>query len=95
MVICAAIKIRLHSSGKESVICGHRHGNCYYFLEDLNLKGAKDYSLIEEGFLISDGTFLNRKEALEHATTCGQLSKTTIWHKIDHEEDELYSEDLY
>ena len=41
------------------------------------------------------GEFFDRKEALEHALECGQLSATHRWYQKDHNIDELYSEDLY
>ena len=48
-----------------------------------------------EGFINHKGEFLNRKEAFAHATECGQLTQTTLWYKQDHNDIELYSEDLY
>ena len=41
------------------------------------------------------GEFLDRKEALNHALDCGQLSTTNRWYQEDHSINELYSEDLY
>ena len=94
MIICAAIKLKgLTNTTKlvDTVICGFRHGDC------LKVISQFDIDVIEsvQGFLKHDGTFLDRKEALAHALECGQLSVTTRWYHEDHNQDELYSEDLY
>lgn len=94
MVICAAIKFRFTETGRETVICGKRHGDVYSMLEDMGFKPKSGYVELEQGFMCTDG-FRNRKDALNHAIICGQLSRSTVWYKQDHGDDELYSEDLY
>lgn len=95
MIICAAIKIRFVDSQedvKELIICGLRHGNCYETIRSLDVT-HKQWT--EQGFINHKGEFLNRKDALQHALDCGQLSETHKYYQKDHNIDELYSEDLY
>lgn len=95
MIICAAIKIKFVNSNddvKELVVSGLRHGDCWEIIRHLDNKHTQ---WTEEGFIDNNGKFFNREEALEHATKYGQLTMTTRWHKLDHNERELYSEDLY
>lgn len=94
MIICAAIKLKgLTNTTKlvSTVICGLRHGDCLKTISQFDLDVVEE----EQGFIDHTGTFLNRKEALAHALACGQLSATTRWYHEDHNQDELYSEDLY
>lgn len=95
MIICAAIKIKYLDRNDEKqtvVICGHRHGDCYYTISKLDV-----FYVIEkiEGFIDNQGKFFDRQEAYVHARNCGQLSQSNIWYKEEHSECELYSEDLY
>lgn len=87
MILCAAIKY------KDTVIPCHRHCNGYEILHDFNIKA--DYNVIEEGFITTGGTFLNRGDAFVEAINCGQLSAVVRQYKQEHFESELYSEDLY
>ena len=94
MVVCAAIRITMKNiAGTQHVICGVRHADCLKTIAKLN----DNWKLCgrEDGFMTNFGEFLDRKEALRHASMCGQLSATTLEFKEEHEEDELYSEDLY
>lgn len=96
MILCAATKFHITATDKDVVIPCWRHGEAYKILRDLGF-GAKDgYKEIEQGFMTSEGVFLDRKLAYNHAVGCGQISQTTRWYKEDHEDVvELYSEDLY
>lgn len=87
MILCAAIKY------KDTIIPCHRHHNAYEILHDFNIKA--DYNVIEEGFITTIGTFLNRKDAFVDAINCGQLSAVTRQYKREKNESVLYSEDLY
>lgn len=94
MIICAAVKLDMGDLNNTSLIVpGRRHGDCWDVIRQLNdnWKGAAQI----EGFLDHNGKFYDRQHALAHATACGQLTKTTLWYKEDHEDTELYSEDLY
>ena len=94
MIICAAIKITMNNVAETStIICGHRHGDCFQTITMLNDNWK--FCKREEGFITNTGEFLDRKEALTHALDCGQLSTTNRWYQEDHNIDELYSEDLY
>ena len=96
MILCAAIKLRgdqYKPDGFVVVPCW-RHGVGYRILHDLT--GNASYKgNVEEGFIDHMNNFLDRKEALMHALSCGQLSASTKELKHDHGEEELYSEDLY
>ena len=95
MILCAAVDITFVNSNNEVnrlTVCGRRHGDCYRIIRQLDNKHTQ---WSEEGFITRDGVFLNRKDALKHASHCGQLSQSTLWCKEDHKENELYSEDLY
>ena len=50
---------------------------------------------IIQGFINHKGEFLNREEAFEHAKAIGQCNATQRYYWEDHNQDELYSEDLY
>lgn len=95
MIVCAAIKIKVTATNRETVICGHRHGDCFSTLADLGFRPHTGYQEICQGFLTTTGNFLDRHEAFQHAIDCGQLSAVTRQEKRDHHESELYSEDLY
>lgn len=94
MIVCAAVKVIMNNmAGTNEVICGHRHGDCHNIIRQLNSNWLKSQKI--EGFIDNNGEFLDRKEALEHAVKCGQLSQSNRWYKEDNNENELYSEDLY
>ena len=91
MIICAAIEIEIEDACL--VVCGRRHGDCYEIKSQLADKWK--HGKVTEGFINNKEEFLDRIEAWKHAVECGQLSKTTRWYKYDHNDRELYSEDLY
>lgn len=95
MIICAAIDITFVNSKDEVVnlvICGHRHSNCFKTIRQLDNKHTQ-WTI--QGFIDHTGKFLDRKEAFEHAKEIGQCNATQRWYWEDHNQDELYSEDLY
>ena len=91
MIICAAIEIEIEDACL--VVCGRRHGDCYAIKSQLADKWK--HGKVTEGFIDNKREFLDRIEAWTHAVKCGQLSETTRWYKYDHNDRELYSEDLY
>ena len=97
MIICAAIKLtkkaEMLNGNVDMIVCGHRHGNCFSVISELDLSWRKATKI--QGFINHKGAFLDRKEALAHALECGQLSETNRCYQQDHNIDELYSEDLY
>lgn len=95
MIICAAIKFEftnIYGDFIEAVVCGHRHSDCYKTFR-LMLPSHKSKEI--QGFINHKGEFLDRKEAFEHAKECGQCNETQRYYWEDHNQDELYSEDLY
>lgn len=95
MILCAAVDITFVNSNNEVnrlTVCGRRHGDCYKIIRQLDNKHTQ---WSEEGFITRDGVFLNRKDALKHASHYGQLSQSTLWYKEDNKIEELESEDLY
>lgn len=95
MIICAAIKIKFIDSKNETqelVICGHRHSDCFRVIHRLDNKHTESKV---QGFIDHKGRFLDRKEAFTHAKECGQCNATQRYYWEDHNQDELYSEDLY
>lgn len=95
MIICAAMRIQVEGLDHETIIPCVRHGDGFKIIKDLGYAPMAKYKVLEQGFVTNFGEFLNRKEALKHARICGQLSQSTLWYKEDHNDDELYSEDLY
>lgn len=94
MIICAAIKLTMNNAaGTELIIPGHRHGDCYQIINQLNSNWK--FATKVEGFITHENIFLDREEAYSHALLGGQISQSNYWYKLDHDEKELYSEDLY
>ena len=94
MIFCAAIKITFQRDGKtvSAVIPGYRHGDCWEVIAALGVPADRQEV---EGFMSSQGAFLDRYDAFDHALRCGQLSDTTRTVKAERGERQLYSEDLY
>jgi hypothetical protein len=57
-----------------------RHGDVMAMLGTIETEHGAKWALHdgEQGFLDDTGMFLTRKEALHHATICGQLKKPLI-----------------
>lgn len=95
MIVCAAVKVKhIDDTGKDLpdlVVCGHRHCNCFEVIHHLDL------NIIEriQGFINHKGEFLDRKEAFKHFKESGQSNSTQRYYWEDHNQNELYSEDLY
>ena len=95
MIICAAIKIQVEGLDHPTIIPCLRHRDGFKILKDLGYAPRTKYKEIAQGFIDHKGEFLNRDDAFSHAVSIGQLSVTDIWYKNDHNDYELYSEDLY
>lgn len=95
MLICAALLIQVEGLDHTTIVPCHRHGDGFKILADLGYAPKTKYKVVEQGFINHNGEFLDRIEALNHAMKCGQLSESTLWYKDDHDDKELYSEDLY
>lgn len=94
MIICAALKVEKCDDFEETVVPCFRHGNGYEILHNL-CKNNKYKGHVTEGFMTNKGEFLDRIDAYDHAWKCGQLSVVGRAYKVEHQENELYSEDLY
>lgn len=97
MIICAAIKIEFinqYNINEKVIVHGLRHGDCYTTIAKMNLPHKKDRTETE-GFVDNNGVFYNRLEAAHVALACCQLPATVKEYKREHNEMELYSEDLY
>ena len=95
MIICAAIDITFVNSKDEVVnliVCGHRHCDCFKTIRQLDNKHTQ---WTVQGFINHRGEFLDRKQAFEHVKEIGQYNETQRYYWEDHNQDELYSEDLY
>lgn len=82
MIICAAIK-----TGGNVIIRGQRHCDCLQAAQRMRTPIELIHTRTE-GFINSEGKFLDRTEAMHEAVACGQVSK-------EEEFRELFSEDLY
>lgn len=97
MIICAAIKIEFtnqYNINETVIIHGLRHGDCFTTMTKMNLPPKKERTEIQ-GFVDNNGVFYDRLEAFHIASACCQLSATVKQYKTEHNENELYSEDLY
>ena len=104
MIVCAAIKLIRENDSKyiekgyivrpdELIVCGLRHGHCIQTIKELDEKWHKATRI--QGFINHKGEFLDRKEAFKHAKEIGQYNETQRYYWEDHNQSELYSEDLY
>ncbi len=89
MIICAAIK----DTSTGQVFYGLRHEDIYDIMHCFGYNTTADF--LVEGFVDNRNNFYNRHEAFIWAHQIGQLSETVLRYKNDHDEGELYSEDLY
>ena len=95
MIICAAIKIQVEGLDHETIIPCRRHGDAFQILKDLGYAPKTKYKELAQGFINHEGAFIDRIKAYREAKCSGQISQTTRWYKEDHNDSELYSEDLY
>lgn len=79
MIIAAAVKL------DNTVYIGRRHCNILQSLikQNFNIKSAP------QGFITTDGVFLDRKQGAIHAISCGQITK------LKYQSKTLFSEDLW
>lgn len=95
MIICAAISLTYKNSKDELkgvIICGHRHRNCFDIMRHMDIATKVNET---QGFIDHKGEFLDRKEAFKHVQEIGQCTATQRYYWEDHNQTELYSEDLY
>jgi hypothetical protein len=99
MIICAALRLKdeLIKNGELIIPC-IRHGFGYAIAGKLNnelLLKCKRNGNVTEGFVDHMNKFYDRKEALDYVIEISQISSSTKQYKKEHNENELYSEDLY
>lgn len=95
MIICAALLLQIEGVDHTTILPCWRHGKGFEILEDLGFEPKRGYKVIKQGFMNHKGEFLDRKEAFNHVKEIGQCNATQRWYWEDHNQDELYSEDLY
>jgi hypothetical protein len=69
-----------------------RHHNILHGLHENHGKRTGGYDVEKQGFLTDKGEFLSRREAYDHARSCGQFLKRP---EGGYSGTELYSEDLW
>lgn len=95
MIICAALLLQIEGVDHATILPCWRHGKGFEILADLGFEPKRGYKVIKQGFMNHKGEFLDRKEAFKHVKQIGQCNATQRWYWEDHNQDELYSEDLY
>jgi len=90
IILCAAVNYN------DTIICGHRHSDCYKVLQDLlNLTSSDELPGREyQGFLTSKNRFVDRKEAWIIAKENNQI-KYGSEASENGEDSILISENLY
>lgn len=91
MILAAAVKFRIESTGMEAVLSGARHGDVFAQLAALGFAPKKGYRELAQGFIDHRGQFLDREEAFSHAAACGQLPASALGDPAGG----LFSEDLW
>ena len=96
MIVCAAVKIHLNKEDRDVVIHCLRHHYAFEIIRDLGMSiDDYDHTATEDGFIDNRGNFLTRTEAFEHARGCGQLCAQIEYDMLNHNRNELFSEDLW
>lgn len=85
-ILCAAIDYN------GTIICGHRHGDCYDILSKLapHIKNDQLPGRQNQGFLTSDNRYVDRKEAWIIAKKNNQIA-----YGLESSDEILISENLY
>lgn len=89
-ILCASIVF------EETMICGHRHSDCYAILQNLRPDIANDKLPQREhqGFLTSKNRYVSRQEGWNIAKAMGQI-KWGLEASENGEGSQLISENLY
>ena len=95
-IVCAAIRFT-KKGNKDIILPCARHGDGYKQFAHINFVLTGKYNRgdwnIEEGFIDSNGSFYPREKAYDFMKD--SLPASLIYFKEQHNETELYSEDLY
>lgn len=73
MIIAAAVKFYIEKTDQEVILCGLRHDATFRQLAALGFNPKIGYKELEQGFITTDGEFLNREQAYYHAVSCRQI----------------------
>lgn len=73
MIIAAAVKFYIEKTNQEVILYGLRHDALFRQLAALGFEPKVGYKELEQGFITTDGEFLNRKQAYYHAVSCKQI----------------------
>ena len=73
MIIAAAVKFYIEKTDQKVVLCGLRHDAQFRQLAALGFEPKVGYKELEQGFITTDGEFLNREQAYYHAVSCRQI----------------------
>ena len=76
MIIFVALEIQVEGVDHVTILPCRRHGEGYFILQDLGYTPKTKYKVLRQEFITHDGTFLDRKEALEHIKAVGQCNAT-------------------
>ena len=95
MIICAALEVQVEGLDHLTYLPCIRHGFGFKILKDLGYAPKTKYKVLRQGFLTHKNEFLDRKEAFKYVQEIGQCSATQKYYWEDHNQTELYSEDLY
>ena len=60
MIIAAAVKFYIEKTDQEVILCGLRHDAPFRQLAALGFEPKVGYKELEQGFITTDGEFLNR-----------------------------------
>ena len=88
-ILCSALLVQIEGLDHTTIITCRRHCDGYTLLKDLGYAPKTKYKVLEDGFITTDGTFVNRIEALKIAREHGQLRQDS------ENKMKLFSEDLY
>lgn len=78
MIVTAAVQIHIYPTGRDVIVPVHRHPQIYAIARAFGLRDDQIRRDMD-GFLTSDGQFLNREEAAQYALEHGKLKKKLIY----------------
>lgn len=87
-IVCAAVRYKVKGDADWHVVYGKRHSDCMHKFCDLGLKSSERTSEVQ-GFLTTEGRFVDRCIAMRLAHRANQLRDT------HQNKSELTSEDIY
>lgn len=92
MIRCSAVRLETND-GKVFVVNGIHHGDCYDIIKELKDKWHD--AKMTEGFVIHNGKFVDKEEALDYAYDYGQISLAMYGMKMEHDDKILRSDEIF